>query len=75
MSKSVIIFGVVMSIVYVCFGLFLLLASVYGNTNINFQYQNVLGGLLMGYGVFRVIRGVKQYQNFKQNAGIEGSGR
>jgi len=62
MQKYMLYFGLFMSVIYVGVGLYFLLGSILGWTPAPFPYQNIIGGLLIGYGIFRIIRGVKQYK-------------
>ncbi|MFN0048441.1 MAG: hypothetical protein ACKVOU_04900 [Cytophagales bacterium] len=60
MQKFLLYFSLFMALVYMACGVYFLLGSYLGWTPIPFQYQSIIGGLLAGYGSFRVVRSVNQ---------------
>jgi hypothetical protein len=52
--KPVQVFGFIMSFAYVFFGMMILMTQFLGTVITDPQYRKVFGGLIAGYGLFRV---------------------
>ena len=68
MTSFVYYFSILMGLIYVVFGLLLVITEFYPFININLPYKPVLGTMMFGYGAFRIYRIFKQNQ--KQNENI-----
>lgn len=62
MQKFLLIFGIAMSVVYLAAGFYFLFGETFGWTPVPFKFQAILGGLIMGYGGFRIVRVFNQLQ-------------
>lgn len=56
MLKFVNYLGLGMAVGYICFGLYLLIGQYFIEKPMSFPNQHIFGGLLVGYGSFRIYR-------------------
>ena len=63
MSKFITYFSLAMSVVYIMAGAYFLFGPYLFNINVSFEYAPILGGLVLGYGIFRLYRGILLMKN------------